>query len=194
MTTPFVLKVAQVWTGAPPRGEVRHIDEVHEGHVVFHKQATRRPFLTYRTTTVMGFRKWIQQSQAVSSDGMSAASIHGFSPSREIGQRIQLLRKAAGLSQQAFADLLGVSRTAVGFWETGRPNRISRHIPRIAQIFGISEEVFLNGRSEEKVRVDITKDEASIIELYRSLSMENRLQAIKRMEMLVRKEGRGISP
>ena len=188
MNTSFTLQAGQIWTGAPPRSEIRGIDDVGETHVSFHKQTPRRRFLTYKTTTVMGFRKWIQQSQAVSNDGLSAASMHGFSPSREIGQRIQLLRKAAGLSQQALADMLGVSRAAVGFWETGRPNMISRHVPRLAKIFGISEEVFLNGQSSERTEMSITKDEENIINLYRSLSIDHRLQAIQRMEMLYNKE------
>ncbi|MGY6768368.1 helix-turn-helix domain-containing protein [Komagataeibacter xylinus] len=187
MNAPFTLKAGQIWTGAPPRREIRGIDEVGETQVSFHKQTSRRRFLTYQTTTIMGFRKWIQQSQAISSDGLSAASMHGFSPSREIGQRIQLLRKAAGLSQQELANMLGVSRTAVGFWETGRPNRISRHVPRIAKIFGISEEVFLNGQSSEKTQMSVTRDEENIINLYRALPIDDRLQAIKRMEMLYKR-------
>ncbi|NVN38552.1 helix-turn-helix domain-containing protein [Komagataeibacter swingsii] len=186
--TSFTLKVGQIWTGAPPRHEKRGIDEVNETHVSFHKQTSKRRFLTYQTTTIMGFRKWIQQSQAISNDGQDTASMHGFSPSREIGQRIQLLRKAAGLSQQQLADLLGVSRTAVGFWETGRPNKISKHVPRLAKIFGISEEVFLNGQSNERTEISITKDETHIINIYRSLSIDHRLQAIKRMEMLLKSQ------
>ena len=34
-----------------------------------------------------------------------------------IGQRIAALRKAAGLSQEALAAQLGVSRQAIGKWE-----------------------------------------------------------------------------
>lgn len=184
MNTSFTLKTGQVWTGAPPRSEVRVIDGVGKTHVAFRRKGKRRSFLASRETTIMGFRKWIQQSQAISDDGFSATSLHGFSPSREIGQRIQLLRKAAGLSQKAFAEMLGMSRAAICFWETGRSNHISEHVPRIAEIFGISEEVFLNGQNNETTQIEITKDEENIIKLYRSLSIENRLQAIKRMEML----------
>ncbi|WNM09736.1 hypothetical protein RI056_07540 [Komagataeibacter nataicola] len=61
-------------------------------------------------------------------------------------------------------------------------------MPRIAKIFGISEEVFLNGQSSEKTQMSITKDEENIINLYRALSIDDRLQAIKRMEMLYKKK------
>ena len=184
MKPSFTLKPGQTWTGAPPRSEVRVIGSIEKNHVVFRRKGKRRAFLTLQETTIMGFRKWIQQSQAISDDGLSATDLHGFSPSREIGQRIQLLRKAAGLSQKAFAEMLGMSRAAICFWETGRSSHISEHVPRIAEIFGISEEVFLNGQNNETIPIELTKDEENIIKLYRSLSIENRLQAIKRMEML----------
>ena len=188
MTDSLALKSGQVWTGAPPRREVRIIDRISDTAIAFRNKADRAPGLKLRMATPLGFRKWVQHSHAISDDGLSAASLYGFSPSREIGQRIQLLRKAAGLSQQAFASMLGMSRSAIAFWETGRSSSIHDHIPRIAQVFGISEEVFLNGHNNERTSIEITADEGNIIRLYRSLSMEGRLQAIKRMEMLVRKE------
>ena len=36
-----------------------------------------------------------------------------------IGERIALLRKKAGLSQEKLAELVGVSRQAIGKWESG---------------------------------------------------------------------------
>ena len=187
MNTSLILKSGQIWTGAPPRGEVRIIDRIGDASVAFHKRDGSAVGLKRQMTTPLGFRKWIQQSHAISDDGLSATDIHGFSPSREIGQRIQLLRRAAGLSQQAFADMLGMSRSAVAFWETGRASNISEHISRIARVFGIGEEVFLNGQDNERTTFELTRDEGNIIRLYRSLSIEDRLQAIKRMETLARK-------
>nr|WP_255673889.1 helix-turn-helix transcriptional regulator [Komagataeibacter sp. FNDCF1] len=187
MNTSLTLKSGQIWTGAPPRGEVRVIDRTGDGAVVFHRRDGSAVGQKRQMTTLLGFRKWIQQSHAVSDEGLSATDIHGFSPSREIGQRIQLLRRAAGLSQQAFADMLGMSRSAIAFWETGRSSNISEHVSRIARVFGIGEEVFLNGQDNERTVFELTRDEGNIIRLYRSLSMENRVQAIKRMEMLARK-------
>ena len=37
----------------------------------------------------------------------------------ELGEKIALCRKKAGLSQEALADRLGLSRQAVSRWETG---------------------------------------------------------------------------
>jgi len=37
----------------------------------------------------------------------------------DLGSRIQTLRKKAGLSQEALADTLGISRQALSKWESG---------------------------------------------------------------------------
>ncbi|KAB8125349.1 XRE family transcriptional regulator [Komagataeibacter medellinensis] len=188
MNNALTLKAGQVWTGAPPRNEVRIIDRISGNAITFSRKAGSLSGRKAQATTVLGFRKWIQLSHAISDEGLSAASLHGFSPSREIGQRIQLLRRAAGLSQQAFADMLGMSRSAIAFWETGRANHIRAHVPRIARVFGISEEVFLNGQNHERTSITVTEDERNMITLYRSLPVEGRLQAIRKMEILARRE------
>lgn len=55
-----------------------------------------------------------------------------------IGERIKQARRAAGLTQQAFADAIGASQSAVGNWESGinSPNR--GRMLRIAEVLRVS--------------------------------------------------------
>lgn len=48
-------------------------------------------------------------------------------------ERLQLLRKQRGFSQEALADALGVARQTVGKWETGQA------IPGVSQLVALSE-------------------------------------------------------
>ena len=57
--------------------------------------------------------------------------------------RIQKLRKAAGLSVQQFADLLGVYETEVHSWENEIYLPKARLLPAIAKVFGCTiDELF----------------------------------------------------
>lgn len=51
---------------------------------------------------------------------------------REVGQRLRAYRKARGLSQEAFADVVGVHRTYMGAVERGERNLTLRSLERIA--------------------------------------------------------------
>ena len=52
--------------------------------------------------------------------------------------RIRELRKAAGLTQTAFADNMGVTQTIVSDWENEVYLPKARDLPRMAAIFGCS--------------------------------------------------------
>ena len=53
------------------------------------------------------------------------------------GDRVRELRKAAGLSQEAFADKCGLDRTYIGGIERGERNVALRNINAIARTLGI---------------------------------------------------------
>jgi transcriptional regulator with XRE-family HTH domain len=54
-----------------------------------------------------------------------------------VGRTIQGLRKAAGYSQESFADEVGVHRTYMGAVERGEKNISLRNLERIAEALGI---------------------------------------------------------
>ena len=44
-----------------------------------------------------------------------------------VGKNLKVLRQRAGLTQDALAERLHVTRQAVSSWETGKTSRTSRH-------------------------------------------------------------------
>lgn len=80
-------------------------------------------------------------------------------------ENLRKFREAKNLSQDAFADEIGISRISYGKLETGRTKLFSRHLSAIAETFGTSiEEILLgfhpvpegqmmeNNGCEEKIR------------------------------------------
>lgn len=51
---------------------------------------------------------------------------------RTVGENLRAYRKARGLSQEAFADLIGVHRTYMGGIERGERNLTLKSLERIA--------------------------------------------------------------
>lgn len=110
-----------------------------------------------------------------------------ISPRTALMGRIVMLRKSQGMSQQQLATTLGVSRSAVAFWETGRVGSLHRYIPKLAALFNVAPEAFLTGMIEEEIQAVLTSDENSLIQLYRQLSPEFKLTAQKWIERQVEK-------
>lgn len=69
----------------------------------------------------------------------------------EFGERIYNLRKKSGLSQEEFADKLGVSRQAVSKWETGQSVPDSEKAAAIGTFFGVSLDWLINGEERSAV-------------------------------------------
>ena len=57
--------------------------------------------------------------------------------------KLSVLRKAAGLTQQQLADLLGVKRTVVTSWETGCNNIPAKYLLALAEILDCTVEELL---------------------------------------------------
>lgn len=62
---------------------------------------------------------------------------------REIGLRIGKLRDAAGISQQKFADEMGVSRPVIQHWESGTRHIKADNLISIAKYFNVSSDYLL---------------------------------------------------
>lgn len=63
-------------------------------------------------------------------------------------ERIRDLRKAMGLTQQDFADRLGVKRNTVALYETGKSGISDGIIKSICREFGVSEQWLRTGEGE----------------------------------------------
>lgn len=64
----------------------------------------------------------------------------------DLGGRIQSLRKALGLSQEALADRLGVSRQAIGKWESGSSFPSIDNLMELAKQLDTTVDYLLTGR------------------------------------------------
>ena len=60
-----------------------------------------------------------------------------------VGQNMRAIRDAQGLSQEAFADLLGVHRTYMGGLERGERNLTLKTVERLAERLGIDVETLI---------------------------------------------------
>lgn len=68
-----------------------------------------------------------------------------------MGQRIAQRRRQLGLSQEALADAVGVSRQAVSKWELDEAQPDAAKIVLLAQVLGITTDELLLGEAEDGV-------------------------------------------
>ncbi len=67
------------------------------------------------------------------------------------GQQMLALRTAIGLTQATLANLLGISRNAVGGWEVGQSYPKVEHLKAFIAL-GLQQRVFAAGREAEEIR------------------------------------------
>ncbi len=61
----------------------------------------------------------------------------------DLSERLKHLRKSKNLTQENFAEIIGVSRTAVAKWENGYAEPTLQNIVRISEMFDISSDYLL---------------------------------------------------
>ena len=67
-------------------------------------------------------------------------------------EKIYILRKKNGLSQEALAESLGVSRQSISKWETGEATPEVSKLLSLSKLFGVTTDYLLDDESEEKVQ------------------------------------------
>ena len=66
-----------------------------------------------------------------------------------LANRIQTLRKQSGMSQEALAEKLGVTRQAVSKWESEQSAPDMENIIAISDLFEVSTDYLLKGKEQE---------------------------------------------
>src|SRR5690349_12686383 len=99
---------------------------------------------------------------------------------RDIGSRIRSAREDQGWTQDQLADAVGVSRSAVAQWETGRAGQVTGNLTRVAAALGIGVEHLMYGKDPRAAGQAYSGDELAIMRLYRECSPEDR-QILLRM-------------
>ena len=75
-----------------------------------------------------------------------------------IGQRISMLRKRDGYTQEQLANKVGVTAQAVSKWETGQACPDISIIPELARLFGVSTDILLGNEPMPDVNKDSNED------------------------------------
>ena len=65
-----------------------------------------------------------------------------------LGEKLQRLRKARGMSQEELAGRLEVSRQAVSRWELNLALPDTEHVVRLSEMFGVTTDYLLKGKEE----------------------------------------------
>jgi transcriptional regulator with XRE-family HTH domain len=107
-------------------------------------------------------------------------------PTTTPGERLRAARLERGLTQEALAAELGVSRSAVAQWETDRAGQIRGNLLRIADVLGVSLEYLLHGDDKRAPAQAATGDELALLRLYRELSPEDRAMLLTTARRLAR--------
>jgi transcriptional regulator with XRE-family HTH domain len=88
-----------------------------------------------------------------------------------IGARIRAAREARGLTQSALAARIGVTRSAVAQWETGRSGQVGGNLALVAAALDVGVGHLLLGQiadaGEGGLIAGLTGNERALIELYR---------------------------
>ena len=66
----------------------------------------------------------------------------------EFGEKLQMLRKARGWSQEELAQQINVSRQALSKWESGASIADTENVIALSRLFGVSTDYLLLRESE----------------------------------------------
>jgi len=107
-----------------------------------------------------------------------------------LGERLALLRKEKGLTQEELAQALNITRSALSLYEIGKRDPDTETLRKIAEFFNVTVD-FLLGRTdirnpEEKIKQAIS-DDPELLEFWEVLSQRDDLQ-------LLFKQTKDISP
>lgn len=109
-----------------------------------------------------------------------------------IGERIRDIRRQRGITQEGLAEAVGVSRSAVAQWETGRAGQVTGNLTRVADVLGVHVAVLLGANPRGAPPSKLATDEMALIRLYREASTANR-QELLRSARRLSKAGKGAS-
>ena len=109
----------------------------------------------------------------------------------EMGSRIREVRRERGWTQDQLANAVGVSRSAVAQWETGRAGQVTTHLTRIAEVLEVGVEYLMYGDEKRVPAVARLGDELALLRLYRECTAEDRqllLRTARRLVAVSRRE------
>lgn len=109
----------------------------------------------------------------------------------EMGLRIRDARREKGWTQDRLASEVGVSRSAVAQWETGRAGQVTTNLTRIAAVLEVGVEHLMYGDDKRTPAEARVGDELALLRLYRECSVDDRqllLRTARRLVQSTRRE------
>ena len=91
----------------------------------------------------------------------------GMSDPVHIGERIRAARQDRGWTQEQLAGAVGVSRSAVAQWETGRAGQVTGNLSRIAAVLEVGVEYLMFGDDKSAPQHATRGHELAMLRLYR---------------------------
>jgi transcriptional regulator with XRE-family HTH domain len=119
---------------------------------------------------------------------------------KEVGGRIRAARENLGITQSALAAQVGVSRSAVAQWETGRSGQVGSNLAQIAAVLNVGVEHLLLGGGARAIAAEIgvaeglAGDELALLRLYRLCSAGDRAVLVRTAHAFAKgRDSTGIS-
>ena len=104
-----------------------------------------------------------------------------------LGDKIKHLRTTAKLTQEAFAEKLGVSQQAIGLWERNKNLPNQKLLIKIAQFFNVTLDYLFDEHINTN-KIIYTPDEVQLIEKFRLLNQSDQKIILKNIEFLVEQQ------
>ena len=103
----------------------------------------------------------------------------------DMGMRIREVRRERGWTQDQLANAVGVSRSAVAQWETGRAGQVTTNLTRIADVLEVGVEYLMHGEDKRAPAEPRLGDELALLRLYRECSAEDRQLLLRTARRLI---------
>jgi transcriptional regulator with XRE-family HTH domain len=108
---------------------------------------------------------------------------------REIGERIKAARRQRRMTQDELAVAVGVSRSAVAQWETGRAGQLTGNLSKIAAALDIGVAFLMHGDGTPRPAPAhpnaSSAEELALLRLYRDCSPQDRQLLLRTARRLV---------
>lgn len=111
-----------------------------------------------------------------------------MSTAQDIGTRIREARLDRGLTQDQLAAEVGVSRSAVAQWETGRTGQVTGNLSRIAMALEVNVEHLIYGANKRAPSEARQGDELALLRLYRECDPDDRQMLLRTARRLARRD------
>lgn len=104
-----------------------------------------------------------------------------------VGARIRTVRQDRGLTQEELASRVGVSRSAVAQWETGRAGQVTGNLSRISAALDVNVEFLMFGDDKNAAAEIRQGDELALLRLYRECEPDDRQILLRTARRLARR-------